>query len=111
MCVFRWQKKYSIEDALKMIMDGNSSDMKELGEDDDDEKEKKGWTPTAKIGENQDSSDDDESQKLCLKQRGIYYIDTVQMNRVKNCPLMDEKELKTKGRGSLDFRVNQEEIM
>ncbi|XP_016530850.1 piggyBac transposable element-derived protein 2-like [Poecilia formosa] len=30
------------------------------------------------------------------------------MNRVKNCQLMDEKELKKKGRGSLDFRVNQE---
>uniref|UniRef100_A0A087XB13 PiggyBac transposable element-derived protein domain-containing protein n=1 Tax=Poecilia formosa TaxID=48698 RepID=A0A087XB13_POEFO len=43
-----------------------------------------------------------------LKQRGIYYIGTVRMNRVKNCQLMDEKELKKKGRGSLDFRVNQE---
>uniref|UniRef100_A0A667Z5P7 PiggyBac transposable element-derived protein domain-containing protein n=1 Tax=Myripristis murdjan TaxID=586833 RepID=A0A667Z5P7_9TELE len=44
-----------------------------------------------------------------LKQRGIYFIGTVQMNKVKNCQLMDEKELKTKGRGSLDFRVNQED--
>uniref|UniRef100_A0A8C6UI16 PiggyBac transposable element-derived protein domain-containing protein n=1 Tax=Neogobius melanostomus TaxID=47308 RepID=A0A8C6UI16_9GOBI len=44
-----------------------------------------------------------------LKQRGIYYIGTVRMNRVKNCRLIDEKELKTKGRGSLDFRVNQED--
>uniref|UniRef100_A0A3B3YNV3 PiggyBac transposable element-derived protein domain-containing protein n=1 Tax=Poecilia mexicana TaxID=48701 RepID=A0A3B3YNV3_9TELE len=43
-----------------------------------------------------------------LKQRGIYYIGTVRMNRVKDCQLMDEKELKKKGRGSLDFRVNQE---
>lgn len=43
-----------------------------------------------------------------LKQRGIYCIGTVQMNRVKNCKLLDEEELKTKGRGSLDFRVNQE---
>lgn len=44
-----------------------------------------------------------------LKQRGIYYIGTVRMNRMKNCQLMDERELKTKGRGSLDFRVNQED--
>lgn len=43
-----------------------------------------------------------------LKQRGIYYIGTVRRNRVKNCQLMDERELRTKGRGSLDFRVNQE---
>ncbi|TRZ01840.1 hypothetical protein DNTS_004280 [Danionella cerebrum] len=34
---------------------------------------------------------------------------TVRMNRVKNCQLKDEKKLKTKGRGSLDFRVNQED--
>uniref|UniRef100_A0A3Q1JQK9 PiggyBac transposable element-derived protein domain-containing protein n=1 Tax=Anabas testudineus TaxID=64144 RepID=A0A3Q1JQK9_ANATE len=46
-----------------------------------------------------------------LKQRGIYYIGTVRMNRVKNCQLMDEKDLKKKGRGSLDFRVNQEDLI
>ena len=44
-----------------------------------------------------------------LKKRGIYYIGTVRMNRVKGCNMMDEKELKTKGRGSFDFRVNQED--
>uniref|UniRef100_A0A3Q1H8P7 PiggyBac transposable element-derived protein domain-containing protein n=1 Tax=Anabas testudineus TaxID=64144 RepID=A0A3Q1H8P7_ANATE len=46
-----------------------------------------------------------------LEQRGIYYIGTVRMNRVKNCQLMDEKDLKKKGRGSLDFRVNQEDLI
>lgn len=28
-------KKYSVEDALKMILDGNSRDVEQLGEDDD----------------------------------------------------------------------------
>ncbi|KAL6474032.1 hypothetical protein MHYP_G00175930 [Metynnis hypsauchen] len=54
-------KKYSLEDALKRIMDGNSSDMEQLGEDDDDEEEEdEEWTPTARIGENPDSSDEEE---------------------------------------------------
>lgn len=35
-------KKYSVEDALKMIMNGNSSDMEQLEEDDEEEEE---WTP------------------------------------------------------------------
>uniref|UniRef100_A0A8P4FX73 PiggyBac transposable element-derived protein domain-containing protein n=1 Tax=Dicentrarchus labrax TaxID=13489 RepID=A0A8P4FX73_DICLA len=43
-----------------------------------------------------------------LKERGIYYIGTVRMNRVKDCDMMDEKEMKKKGRGTLDFRVNQD---
>uniref|UniRef100_A0A3B3SQF8 PiggyBac transposable element-derived protein domain-containing protein n=1 Tax=Paramormyrops kingsleyae TaxID=1676925 RepID=A0A3B3SQF8_9TELE len=43
-----------------------------------------------------------------LKERGIYYLGTVRMNRVKNCSMMDENDLKKKGRGSWDFRVNQE---
>ena len=105
MCAFRWQKN-NVEDALKMIMHGNSSDMEQLGEH-DDEKEEEEWTPTAKIRENQDSSDDDDEGLLAplvehLKQRAFYYIGKVRMNRLKNCQLMDEKELKTKGRGSLD---------
>ncbi|XP_051796409.1 protein MFI [Acanthochromis polyacanthus] len=47
-----------------MIMDGNSSDMEQLqeGDDDDDDVEDEEWTPTAKIGENPDSSDDDEEE-------------------------------------------------
>ncbi|KAJ4946271.1 hypothetical protein JOQ06_023939 [Pogonophryne albipinna] len=46
-----------------------------------------------------------------LKERGIHYIGTVRMNRVKDCNMMDEKELKKQGRGSMDFRVNQENII
>ena len=107
-------KKYSVEDVLT-IMDGNSSDMEQLREDDDEEEEEEEqeeWTPTINIGENPDSIDDEEVPLVeHLNQRGIYYIGTVQMNRVKNCQLMDEKELKTKGRGSLDFTVNQEHII
>ncbi|KAG7500553.1 hypothetical protein JOB18_022991 [Solea senegalensis] len=65
-------KKYSVEDALKMIMDPSiiifrasstlyffSSDFEQLGEDDEDEEDEE-WTPTARIGENPDSSDDEE---------------------------------------------------
>ncbi|KAK0147717.1 PiggyBac transposable element-derived protein 3 [Merluccius polli] len=55
-------KKYSFEDALKMILDGNSSDMEQLGEDEDEEEEEdEEWTP-ARIGENPDSSDDEEEE-------------------------------------------------
>lgn len=44
-----------------------------------------------------------------MKQRGIHYTGTVRTNGAKNCQLMDEREPKTKERGSLDFRVNQED--
>uniref|UniRef100_A0A3B4X7W6 PiggyBac transposable element-derived protein domain-containing protein n=1 Tax=Seriola lalandi dorsalis TaxID=1841481 RepID=A0A3B4X7W6_SERLL len=43
-----------------------------------------------------------------LNGRGIHYIGTVRMNRVKDTNMMDEKDLKKKGRGSWDFRVNQD---
>lgn len=43
-CVFRWKKRYSIEDALKLIMDGNCSNMEERGEDGEEEE----WIPAAK---------------------------------------------------------------
>ncbi|XP_077376451.1 piggyBac transposable element-derived protein 2 [Festucalex cinctus] len=43
-----------------------------------------------------------------LKQRGIYFIGAVPTNKVKSCQLMDEKEFKSKGRGCVDFRVNQD---
>ena len=56
-------KEYSVEDTLKMIMDGNSIDMEQPGEDDDEEEEEE-WPPTAKIWENPDSSDDDESPQV-----------------------------------------------
>ncbi|XP_028658930.2 piggyBac transposable element-derived protein 3-like [Erpetoichthys calabaricus] len=42
-----------------------------------------------------------------LKERGLYYLGTVQMNRVKNCSMMEENDLKKKERESWDFRVNQ----
>ncbi|XP_029913130.1 uncharacterized protein LOC115363170 isoform X2 [Myripristis murdjan] len=44
-------RKYSVEDALKMISDGNSSDMEQLGEDDEEEEEPD-WTPPASTEEN-----------------------------------------------------------
>ena len=44
-----------------------------------------------------------------LKKRGIHYIGTVRMNRVRDCNMMEEKEMKKKGRGSWDSRVNQED--
>ncbi|XP_067949966.1 piggyBac transposable element-derived protein 3-like [Watersipora subatra] len=40
-----------------------------------------------------------------LKERGILYTGTVRQNRLKGCPLSDEKTLKKKGRGSFDYRV------
>uniref|UniRef100_A0A3Q3E559 PiggyBac transposable element-derived protein domain-containing protein n=1 Tax=Labrus bergylta TaxID=56723 RepID=A0A3Q3E559_9LABR len=43
-----------------------------------------------------------------LKERGIHYVGTIRMNRMKHCTMMDEKELKKNGRGSMNFRVNQE---
>ncbi|CAL8363258.1 unnamed protein product [Merluccius merluccius] len=42
-------------------MDGNSSDMEQLGEDDDEDEDEE-WTPTARFGENPDSSDDEEEE-------------------------------------------------
>ncbi|TRY94587.1 hypothetical protein DNTS_025239 [Danionella cerebrum] len=55
-------QKYTVEDVLTVIMDGNSSDMEQLGEDDDDDEEEEEWTPTTNIGENPDSSDDEEEE-------------------------------------------------
>ncbi|XP_036963569.1 piggyBac transposable element-derived protein 3-like [Acanthopagrus latus] len=42
-----------------------------------------------------------------LREREIYYVGTVRMKRVKNCKMMEEKDLKAQGRGSMDHRVNQ----
>lgn len=42
----------------------------------------------------------------------IYDKGTVRINRVRNCQLMEEKELKTKGASfPLDFRINQNDII
>lgn len=43
-----------------------------------------------------------------LKERGIHYIGTIRMNRMKDCTMMGEKEMKKNGRGSMDLRVNQD---
>lgn len=43
-----------------------------------------------------------------LKEREIHYIGTIRMNRMANCTMMDEREMKKHGRGSMDFRVNQD---
>lgn len=43
-----------------------------------------------------------------LKERGIHFVGTIQMNRVKDRTMMDEKEFKKNGRGSVDFRVNHD---
>ncbi|KAL6456143.1 hypothetical protein MHYP_G00359940 [Metynnis hypsauchen] len=49
----------SVEDVLKMILDGDSGDLEQLGEDDDDE----GWTPTAMCTEgSSDSSGEEDLQ-------------------------------------------------
>lgn len=42
---------------------------------------------------------------LALKERGILYLGTARENRLKNCQLKEEKELKKDGRGSFDYRV------
>lgn len=46
-----------------------------------------------------------------LRERGIYYVGTIRMKRAHNCPMMEEKDLKKQGRGSMDHRVNQNGII
>ena len=41
-----------------------------------------------------------------LKSNGIFYVGTVRMPRMKGCPLTDDKELKKKGRGAVDYRLD-----
>lgn len=53
-------RKYCVEDALKKIVDGNSSDMGQLGEDDNDDDDED-WTLTGRIEENSGSSDNEEA--------------------------------------------------
>lgn len=40
-----------------------------------------------------------------LKERSIFYVGTVRMNRLKGCDLKSEKDLKVEGRGSTDYKV------
>ena len=42
-----------------------------------------------------------------LKQRQIWFAGTIRSNRTKNCPLLSEKDLKKKGRGSYDYRTDK----
>ncbi|KAL7890347.1 hypothetical protein AOLI_G00026050 [Acnodon oligacanthus] len=53
-------KKQSVEDVLKMVLDGDSSDL-EFGEDDEDDDDEEEWTPTCTEG-NSDSSDEEDLQ-------------------------------------------------
>lgn len=43
-----------------------------------------------------------------LKQKGIKATCTMRADRMRNCPLLKEKDLKKKGRGSYDFGCDQE---
>ncbi|XP_067939618.1 piggyBac transposable element-derived protein 3-like [Watersipora subatra] len=42
-----------------------------------------------------------------LNERGMRYTGTVRKNRMGQCTLLQEKELKKKGRGTIDYRVDQ----
>ncbi|XP_015438099.1 PREDICTED: piggyBac transposable element-derived protein 3-like, partial [Dufourea novaeangliae] len=44
------------------------------------------------------------SLMIALKEKGILAVGTIRSNRMKNCCLMNEKELMKKGRGSYDFK-------
>lgn len=55
-------KKYSVEDVLNMINDGNSSEIEQFGEEDDDGSDEE-WTPkgmAATEGSHSDSDEEDE---------------------------------------------------
>ena len=42
-----------------------------------------------------------------LKQRNLNATCTIRANRTRQCPLLSEKQLKVKGRGSFDYRVDE----
>ncbi len=46
-----------------------------------------------------------------LRERGIYFLGTIRMNRVRDCQMTEEKDLKKQGRGSMDYRVNQNNVI
>ena len=41
-----------------------------------------------------------------LKRRNIFYVGTIRLPTMKNCPLSAEKDLKKKGRGAFDYRLD-----
>ena len=41
-----------------------------------------------------------------LKRRNIFYVGTIRLPRMKNCPLLAEKDLKKKGGGAFDYRLD-----
>ena len=41
-----------------------------------------------------------------LKQQSLHAVGTIRQNRVKNCPLKPSKDLEKEGRGSLDYRTD-----
>ena len=43
-----------------------------------------------------------------LGKRQVYATATLRANRIRNCPLASDKELKKKGRGSFDFRTDKD---
>ena len=43
---------------------------------------------------------------IYLKQHKVDSMGTLRRNRIKNCPLEDEKTLQKQGRGSYDFRMD-----
>uniref|UniRef100_A0A3B4UI05 PiggyBac transposable element-derived protein domain-containing protein n=1 Tax=Seriola dumerili TaxID=41447 RepID=A0A3B4UI05_SERDU len=54
-------KRYTVENVISMIMDGNSSDLEQLGEDEDeDDGEEEEWTPNATLTEGSSESSDEE---------------------------------------------------
>lgn len=46
-----------------------------------------------------------------LKAKGIFCVGTVRSNRIENCPLLTEKEMSRKGRGSFDYRSDNDEVL
>lgn len=58
----KYTRKYTTEDVVSMLFDGNASDMEQLEEGDDDDDEE--WTPKAKLGEeSSDTSDEEDLQE------------------------------------------------
>ena len=43
----------------------------------------------------------------CLKQKKMWSVGTIRLNRLKSCKMLTDQELK-KGRGACDFKVDQE---
>ena len=46
-----------------------------------------------------------------LKKHDILYVGTIRLPRMKKCPLMVEKDLKKKGRGEYDYKLDENSNM